>query len=145
MSARIIFKAKLLNVETGVDQKTAALTMRLVFASQRYDKGLDQIVPCSQNVKVIEDHHHMKDFYLSFKGREIYLPIEMTPVERNIFYKTTGDGKPLMLEEKKAGVQIWISVQDVGNLLLMKKIYIIMNALYLENPINQTLEIHYFV
>lgn len=135
MSARIIFKAKLLNVETGVDQKTAALTMRLVFASQRYDKGLDQIVPCSQNVKVIEDHHHMKDFYLSFKGREIYLPIEMTPVERNIFYKTTGDGKPLMLEEKKAGVQIWISVQDVGNLLLMKKIYIIMNALYLENPI----------
>lgn len=135
MSARIIFKAKLLNVETGVDQKTADLTMRLVFASQRYDKGLDQIVPCSQNVKVIEDHHHMKDFYLSFKGREIYLPIEMTPVERNIFYKTTGDGKPLMLEEKKAGVQIWISVQDVGNLLLMKKIYIIMNALYLENPI----------
>ena len=135
MSAQIIFKAKLLNVETGVDQKTAALTMRLVFASQRYDKGLDQIVPCSQNVKVIEDHHHMKDFYLSFKGREIYLPIEMTPVERNIFYKTTGDGKPLMLEEKKAGVQIWISVQDVGNLFLMKKIYIIMNALYLENPI----------
>ena len=135
MSAQIIFKAKLLNVETGVDQKTAALTMRLVFASQRYDKGLDQIVPCSQNVKVIEDHHHMKDFYLSFKGREIYLPIEMTPVERNIFYKTTGDGKPIMLEEKKAGVQIWISVQDVGNLLLMKKIYIIMNALYLENPI----------
>ena len=135
MSARIIFKAKLLNVETGVDQKTAALTMRLVFASQRYDKGLDQIVPCSQNVKVIEDHHHMKDFYLSFKGREIYLPIEMTPVERNIFYKTTGDGKPLMLEEKKAGVQIWISVQDVDNLLLMKKIYIITNALYLENSI----------
>ena len=138
MSARIIFKAKLLNVETGVDQKTAALTMRLVFASQRYDKGLDQIVPCSQNVKVIEDHHHMKDFYLSFKGREIYLPIEMTPVERNIFYKTIGDGKPLMLEEKKAGVQIWISVQDVGNLLLMKKIYIIMNALYLENPIKSS-------
>lgn len=105
MSALIIFKAKLLNVETGVDQKTAALTMRLVFASQRYDKGLDQIVPCSQNVKVIEDHHHMKDFYLSFKGREIYLPIEMTPVERNIFYKTTGDGKPLSLEVKKPSDQ----------------------------------------
>ena len=39
---------------------------------------------------------------LSYKGREIYLPIEMTAMERNIFYKTTGDGKPLMLEEKKA-------------------------------------------
>jgi len=99
--SQIIFKAKLLNVDTGVDQKTGSLTMRLIFQSQRYDKGLDQIVPCSQNVKVIEDHHHMKDFYLSYKGREIYLPIEMTPVERNIFYKTTGDGRPLMVEEKK--------------------------------------------
>ncbi|EYT12878.1 hypothetical protein J595_04000 [Acinetobacter sp. 1592897] len=39
---------------------------------------------------------------MSYKGREIYLPIEMTPVERNIFYKTTGDGRPLQVEEKKA-------------------------------------------
>ncbi|HFG6968637.1 TPA: hypothetical protein ACGIKW_003897 [Acinetobacter baumannii] len=100
--SQIIFKAKLLNVDTGVDQKTGSLTMRLIFQSQRYDKGLDQIVPCSQNVKVIEDHHHMKDFYLSYKGREIYLPIEMTAVDRNIFYKTIGDGKPLQVEEKKA-------------------------------------------
>lgn len=98
--SQIIFKAKLLNVDVSVNEK--GVNMRLIFASQRYDKGLDQIVPCSQNVKVIEDHHHMKDFYLSYKGREIYLPIEMTAMERNIFYKTTGDGKPLMLEEKKA-------------------------------------------
>ncbi|EXG28603.1 hypothetical protein J717_4012 [Acinetobacter baumannii 121738] len=44
----------------------------------------------------------MKDFYLSYKGREIYLPIEMTAMDCNIFYKTTGDGKPLQVEEKKA-------------------------------------------
>jgi len=97
--SQIIFKAKLLNVDVSVNEK--GVNMRLIFASQRYDKGLDQIVPCSQNVKVIDDHHHMKDFYLSYKGREIYLPIEMTAMERNIFYKTTGDGKPLMLEEKQ--------------------------------------------
>lgn len=101
MSA-IIFKAKLLNVETGVTDK-GQLTMKLVFASQRFDRGLEQMVPCSQNVKVIEDHHHMKDFYLSYKGREIYLPIEMSTQMQgmNIFYKTTGDGKPLMLVEEK--------------------------------------------
>lgn len=101
MSA-IIFKAKLLNVETGVNDK-AQLTMKLVFASQRFDRGLEQMVPCSQNVKVIEDHHHMKDFYMSYKGREIYLPIEMSTQMQgmNIFYKTTGDGKPLMLVEQK--------------------------------------------
>ncbi|PKF31321.1 hypothetical protein [Acinetobacter proteolyticus] len=103
MSAQVIFKAKLLNVDQSVNDK--GLNMRLIFESQRYDKGLDQMVPCSQNVKVVEEHHHMKDFYLSFKGREIYLPIEMTGMDRNIFYKTTGDGKPLMLEEKKVTEQ----------------------------------------
>jgi len=61
--SQVIFKAKLLNVDISTNDK--GLNMRLIFASQRYDKGLDQIVPCSQNVKVIEDHHHMKDFYLS--------------------------------------------------------------------------------
>ncbi|WP_119054943.1 hypothetical protein [Acinetobacter colistiniresistens] len=99
MSSQLIFKAKLLNVETGVNDGKP--TMRLIFKSQRFDRGLEEWVPSSQNVKVIDDHHHMKDFYLSFKGREIYLPIELTSMDRNIFYKTTGDGKPLMLEEKK--------------------------------------------
>lgn len=99
--SQIIFKAKLLNVDTGVNDK-GQLTMKLVFSSTRYDRGLEQHVPCSQNVKVIEDHHHMKDFYLCYKGKEIYLPIEQSTTMNgmNIFYKTTGDGKPLQLEEK---------------------------------------------
>ena len=48
----------------------------------------------------------MKNLYLSFKGRDIYLPVELSTQMNGmaIFYKTTGDGKPLMLEEKKAGV-----------------------------------------
>lgn len=102
--SQIIFKAKLLNVETGVDQKTGSLTMRLIFASQRFDRGLEEWVPASKNVKVIEDHHHMKDFYLSYKGREIYLPIDQSTSSDkiDIWYKTTGDGKPLQLEEKQA-------------------------------------------
>ncbi len=72
--SQIIFKAKLINVDLSTNEK--GLNMRLIFASQRYDRGLEQMVPCSQNVKVIEDHHHMKDFYMSFRGREIYLPHE---------------------------------------------------------------------
>lgn len=100
--SQIIFKAILIDITTNVSDK-GELKMRLVFKSQKYDKGLEEWVPCSQNVTVIEDHQHMKDFYLSFKGREIYLPIEQSsPMNgMNIFYKTTGDGKPLMLEEKK--------------------------------------------
>lgn len=101
--SQLIFKAKLLNVDTGVNDK-GQLTMRLIFESQKFDKGLEQWVPASQNVRVIEDHHHMKDFYMSYKGREIYLPIEQSTTMNGmgIFYKTTGDGKPLQLEEKKA-------------------------------------------
>lgn len=98
--SKLIFNAKLLNVETSVNEKGA--TVRLIFASQRYDRGLEQMVPCSQNVKVIDDHHHLVDFYKSYKGREIYLPIEQSTMDRNIYFKTTGDGKPLQLEEKKA-------------------------------------------
>ena len=100
----IIFKVKLLDVQmNGVNDKGES-KMRLVFASQRFDKGLNETVPCSQPVNVILDHQHMKDFYLSYKGREIYLPIEQSTQLNgmSIFYKTTGDGKPLQLEEKKA-------------------------------------------
>lgn len=101
--SQLIFKAKLINVEQSTNDK--GLNMRLIFESERYDRGLEKMVPCSQNVKVIEDHHHMKDFYMSYRGREIYLPIEQSTMDRNIYYKTTGDGKPLQLEEKKAQEQ----------------------------------------
>lgn len=102
--SKLIFNAKLLNIDISINDKGQP-NIRLVFQSQRYDKGLGEIVPCSQNVKVIEDHHHMVELYKSFKGREIYIPIELTSMERSIFYKTTGDGKPLMLEEKKVAEQ----------------------------------------
>ena len=102
--SQLIFKAKLLNVETGANDK-GQLTMRLIFKSQRLDRGLQEWVPSSQNVKVVDEHHHLKDFYLQYCGQEIYLPIELTSMDRNIFYKTTGDGKPLMLEVKKVDQQ----------------------------------------
>lgn len=37
--SQFIFKAKLLNVDVSVNEK--GVNMRLIFASQRYDKGLD--------------------------------------------------------------------------------------------------------
>lgn len=99
-TSQIIFKAKLLDVQIkGVDDKGIP-KMRLIFKSQRFDKGLEEWVPCSQHVKVIEDHQHMKDFYMSYRGREIYLPIEQSTMDFNIYYRTTGDGKVLQLEEK---------------------------------------------
>ena len=97
--SKFIFNAILLQVETSVDQKTGLPKIRLVFASQRYDKGLDQIVPVSQNVTLIDGHHHLVPTFEALKGKEIYLPIEMSTMMNGmqIFYKTTDDGRPLNL------------------------------------------------
>ena len=101
--SKFIFNAKLLEVETSVDQKTGLPKIRLVFASQRFDKGLAQIVPVSQNVTLIEGHHHLVPTFNALKGKEIYLPIEMSTMMNGIqiFYKTTDDGRPLSLVENK--------------------------------------------
>ena len=107
--SQLIFKAKLLNVENkGVDDKGNP-KMRLIFASQKFDKGLEQTVPCSQNVTVIQDHQHMRDFYLSFKGREIYLPIEESTQMNGmaIFYKTTFKYKREKREKSCFSYGIW--------------------------------------
>ena len=101
--SKFIFNAKLLQVETSVDQKTGLPKIRLVFASQRYDKGLDQIVPVSQNVTLIDGHHHLVPTFEALKGKEIYLPIEMSTMMNGmqIFYKTAHDGRPLNLVDNK--------------------------------------------
>lgn len=52
----------------------------------------------------------MKDFYLCYKGKEIYFPIEQSTQMNgmNIFYKTTGDGKQLQITKKACRFKILI-------------------------------------
>jgi hypothetical protein len=101
--SKFIFNAKLLQVQTSVDQNTGLPKIRLVFASQRYDKGLEQIVPVSQNVTLIDGHHHLVPIFEALKGKEIFLPIEMSTMMNGmqIFYKTVHDGRPLNLVDNK--------------------------------------------
>lgn len=102
--SQIIFHAKLIDVQSSQNDK--GITWRLVFKSQRYDRGLDEFVPCSQNVKIIDDHTHLLDTYRAYKNREIYLPIEQSTMDRNIYYKTTSDGRPLNLIEKVSNEKV---------------------------------------
>ena len=101
--SKFIFNAKLLQVETSVDQKTGLPKIRLVFAHTRFDKGLNQVVPVSQNVTLIDGHHHLVPTFQALKGKEIFLPIEMSTMMNGmqIFYKTAHDGRPLSLVENK--------------------------------------------
>ena len=101
--SKFIFNAKLLQVETSVDQKTGLPKIRLVFAHTRFDKGLNQVVPVSQNVTLNDGHHHLIENYKSLIGREIYVPVEMSTMMNGmqIFYKTAHDGRPLNLVDNK--------------------------------------------
>lgn len=103
MSAQIIFKAKLLKVEVKPDPKTAQPNMRLIFKSQKFDRGLEEMVDCSQPIKVDPEHHHMLEYYKCYLNKEIYLQVGLVAVDGNVYYRTSGDGKVLnLVEEKKA-------------------------------------------
>ncbi|ENX05639.1 hypothetical protein [Acinetobacter courvalinii] len=101
MSAQIIFNAKLLKIDVKPDQKTGQPNMRLIFKSQKFDRGLEEMVDCSQPVKVDPEHQHLLEFYKCYMNKDIYLPVSLVAVDGNVYFRTAGDGKVLNLEEKK--------------------------------------------
>ena len=94
------FQAKLLKADSKPDQKTGRITHRLIFKSQRFDRGLEEMVDCSQPIKLEEEHHHLLDTYLNYRGRDLCIPIALTAVDGNVYFKTAQDGKPRDLLEK---------------------------------------------
>lgn len=95
-----IFKGKLIKIDSKPDQKTGQINHRLIFKSQRFDRGLEEMVDCSQPVKLDLEHHHLLEFYKCYIGKEIYVPVVLSAMDANVFYRTGGDGKALQLEEK---------------------------------------------
>ena len=100
-----LIRAKLLKIDSKVDQKTGTMNHHLIFASERFDPGLEQIVPCSLPVKFIEDHFYLLEAYKGFVGRVVAVQVSMSTMDRNIYYKTAGDGKPMDLIEKPSTLQ----------------------------------------
>lgn len=95
-----LIRAKLLKIDSKLDQKTGQMNHRLIFASERFDAGLEQIVPCSVPVKFHEDHFYLLEAYRGFVGRVVAVQVSMSTMDRNIYYKTAGSGAPLDLVEK---------------------------------------------
>lgn len=50
----LLFKGKLLKIESNLNDKKE-LSHSLVFPWEKYDKGLGQVVPFSQKIKLHED------------------------------------------------------------------------------------------
>ncbi len=97
--------AKLLKIDSKPDQKTGQMNHRLIFKSQKFDRGLEEMVDCSLPVKLHEDHFHLVESYKCYQGREVYIPISIVGVDGNVYYKTAGDGKPKDLQEKQPILQ----------------------------------------
>lgn len=100
-----LIRAKLLKIDSKPDQKSGQMNHRLIFASERFDAGLEQMVPCSLPVKFHEDHFYLLDAYRGFVGRVVAVQVSMSTMDRNIYYKTAGEGKPLDLQERQSTIK----------------------------------------
>lgn len=89
----LFIHAKLLKIDSKPDMKNPQImTHRLVFKSERYDAGLDSMVACSLAVKVHEDHVYHLPVYQKFIGSVCAVPVSISTMDRNVFYKTAYDG-----------------------------------------------------
>jgi hypothetical protein len=57
--------------------------------SEKFDRGLEQMVPCSQAVKLDEDHHHLVEFYKCYLNKEIFIPVMLSSMAAIFFYRKT--------------------------------------------------------
>lgn len=65
------------------------MNIRLILESQKFDHGLEQMVPCMQIVKFHEDHYRLVEFYKCYLNKEIFTPVTLSSMGSNIFYRTT--------------------------------------------------------
>jgi hypothetical protein len=100
-----IFFGKLLKVEEKVNDKKETI-IRLIFKSQKFDRGLEEMVACSQPIKLDEAHHSNLAVFKSFIGKEIYVPVHLIAMDGNIFYRTNGVGLPLQIAVQSSQTQV---------------------------------------
>jgi hypothetical protein len=65
-----------------------AQNIHLILQSEKFDRGLEQMVPCSQAVKLNQDHH-LVEFYKCYLNKEIFILVMLSSIGSNIFYRTT--------------------------------------------------------
>ncbi|MBF7691715.1 hypothetical protein I2F30_13425 [Acinetobacter sp. SCC474] len=94
-----LVKAKLIKVESKPDAKTGLMVHRLIFKDKHFDRGLEEWVPSSLPVKLSPEHHDLLLNYQRLQGQEIAVEVDVTPVDRNVYFRTSGQGIPMILKE----------------------------------------------
>lgn len=98
-----LIKSKLIKVESKPDSNKV-MVHRLIFLDQHFDRGLEEWVPSSLNVKLSPDHLHLLQTYQKLQGQEIAVEVELTSVDRNVYYRTCHDGQPIFLTQSTSPV-----------------------------------------
>ncbi|VAX44654.1 Uncharacterised protein [Acinetobacter calcoaceticus] len=61
------------------------MNIRLILESQKFDHGLEQMVPCMQVVKFHEDHQHLFEFYKYYLNKEIFILVTLSSMAAIFF------------------------------------------------------------
>lgn len=97
--SQVVVHGELLKIESKADDKTKKLVHRLFFKIEEYDKGLEEFVPKSIGVKVIEDHDDLYAVYNSKIGQVISVPVTFVSFDGKTHYSTAGVGLLNLVEQ----------------------------------------------
>lgn len=61
-----------------------AENIHLILQSEKFDRGLEQMVLCSQAVKLDEDHH-LVEFYKCYLNKEIFISVMLSSMAAIFF------------------------------------------------------------
>ena len=91
-----LIQEKLIKVESKQNSNNQ-MVHRLIFKHEQYDRGLDEVVPCSQAIKLADEHLDFLLEYQKLQGQVIAVPVVANAVDGNAYFKTFGEGKPFPL------------------------------------------------
>jgi len=62
-----------------------AQNIRLIFQSEKFDRGLSKWCHVHMVVKLDEDHHHLIEFYKCYLNKEIFIPVMLSSMAAIFF------------------------------------------------------------
>lgn len=89
-----LVRGKLANITNSVNRVTNVVTYRLVLRISTWDKGLEEWVTDSLNVKIIPDHEGQLPYYEGFRKKDVILPVKISTMQdsNNLFFSTCDQG-----------------------------------------------------
>lgn len=74
----------------------------LTFESERFDYGLQQMVPCSERISIDKQRHlHLMPQYKALQGKIVTVPVAVRNGNNGLWKVTDGDGTAVAVGAEK--------------------------------------------